>query len=82
MEKYVIVPYVLYGCKTLSILLRKLYIQTTFEKYGGEEYIGCRKEEVTYGRRMLNNKKLYDLSFCRQTNEEEENYIQDFGGKR
>jgi len=32
-------------------------------------------EELTYGRRMLNNKKLYDLFFCRQTNEEEENYI-------
>jgi len=38
-------------------------------------------EEVTYGRRMLNNKKLYDLSFCRQTIEEEENCIQDFVGK-
>jgi len=31
MEENVIVPYVLYGCKLLSILLRKVYIQTTFE---------------------------------------------------
>jgi hypothetical protein len=38
-------------------------------------------EEVTYGRRMLNDKMLYDLYFCRQTNEEEENCIKDFGGK-
>jgi hypothetical protein len=39
-------------------------------------------EEVTSGRRMLNNKKLYDVSFCRQTIDEKENCIQDFGGKK
>lgn len=47
----------------------------------GKEHIGPRVEEVTYGRRRLNNKKLYDMPFCRQTKEGGENYIQDFGGK-
>jgi hypothetical protein len=60
MYKTIILPAVLYGCKTWSLTLREEYRLTVFE-YRVRRIFGPKRDEVTEGWRKLHNEELHSL---------------------
>jgi hypothetical protein len=64
MQNYnIILPVVLYSCKTSSLTLREKYRQRVFENRVLRRIFGPKRDEVTGEWRRLHNKKLYIL-YC------------------
>jgi hypothetical protein len=59
--KTVILPVVLYGCKTWSLTLRKEHRLGLFEKRVLRRLFGPKRDEVTGEWRKLHNEELHDL---------------------
>jgi hypothetical protein len=61
MYKTIILPLVIYGCKTSSLTLREEHGLKVFENRMMKEIFGPRRDEVTGGCRKLHNEMLHDL---------------------
>jgi hypothetical protein len=59
--KTIILPVVLYGCKTLSLTLRKEHRLRVFENRVLRRIFGPKRDEVTGGWRNLHNEELHGL---------------------
>jgi hypothetical protein len=59
--KNIILPVVLYGCKTWSLTLREEHRLGVFEKRVLRRIFGPRRDEVTGDWRKLHNEELYNL---------------------
>jgi hypothetical protein len=59
--KTIILPVVLYGCKTLSLTLREEHILRVFENWVLRKIYGPKGDEVTGGWRKLHNEELHGL---------------------
>jgi hypothetical protein len=57
----VILPVVLYGCETWSLILREEHILRVFENTVLRRLFGPQRDEVTGGWRKLHNEELRDL---------------------
>jgi hypothetical protein len=58
-----ILPVVLYGCETFSLILREEQILRVFENRVLRRIFGPKRDEVTGEWRKLLNKELHDLYF-------------------
>jgi hypothetical protein len=56
-----ILPVVLYGCETWSLILREEHRLRVFEKRVLRRIFGPKRDEVTGGWRKLHNEKLHKL---------------------
>jgi hypothetical protein len=90
-------PVVLYGCETWSLILREEHRQRVFESRALRRIFGCKRYEVTEEWRKLHNEELHNLhlsqNFIRQIKSVgirwmghvvcmgEERSVQGFGGK-
>jgi hypothetical protein len=61
MYKTPILPVVLYGCETWSVILRKEHRLTVFENRVLRRIFGSKRDEVKGGWRKLHNEKLHNL---------------------
>jgi hypothetical protein len=59
--KTIILPVILYGCKTWSLTLREEHRLRVFENKVLRRIFGTKKDEVTGRRRKLHNEELRDL---------------------
>jgi hypothetical protein len=59
--KTIILPVVLYGCKTLSLTLREEHRLRVFENRVFRRIFGSKRDEVTGGWRKLHNEELHGL---------------------
>jgi hypothetical protein len=59
--KTIILPVVLYGCKTWNLTLREEYRLRVFENRVLRRIFGPKMDEVTAGWRKLHNEQLHDL---------------------
>jgi hypothetical protein len=57
----IILPVPLYGCETLSLILREEHKLRVFENRVLRRIFGLKKDEVMGGWRKLYNKELHDL---------------------
>jgi hypothetical protein len=85
--KTIILPVVLYGCETWSLILRKEHRLKVFENRVLMRTFGPRSDEVTGGWRKLHNEELHDLySFSKYNDLVEEDEMgracRTNGGKR
>jgi hypothetical protein len=55
-------PVVLYGCETWSLILREVCRLRVFENRVLRKRFELRREEVTGDQRSLHNEKVYDLN--------------------
>jgi hypothetical protein len=60
-HKTIILPAVLYGCETMSLILREEHRLKVFENRVLRGIFGRRKDEVTERWRKLHNEKLHSL---------------------
>jgi hypothetical protein len=65
-HKIIIVPVVLYGCKTRSLALREEHSLKVFENRVLRRIFGPRRDEIIGGWRKLHNEELHN--FCSSTN--------------
>jgi len=63
MHRIIILPFVLYGCETWSLILREERRQKVFENRVLRGVFGSKRDEVTGEWRKLNSKELNDL-YC------------------
>jgi hypothetical protein len=61
MWKNIILPVVLYGCETWSLILREEHKLTIFENRVLRRIFGPKRDEVTGDRRTLHNEELHNL---------------------
>jgi hypothetical protein len=61
MYKTIILPVVLYGCETLSVMLREEHRLRVFENRVLRKIFGLKRDEVTGEWRKLHNEELCDL---------------------
>jgi hypothetical protein len=61
--KTIILPVVLYGCETWSLILKKEYRLRAFENRVLRGIFGPERDEVIGGWRKLNNEELHNL-YC------------------
>jgi hypothetical protein len=61
MYKTIILPLVLYGCETWSLILREEHRLRVFENWVLRRIFGPKKDEVTGEWRKLHNEELRDL---------------------
>jgi hypothetical protein len=59
--KTIILPVVLYGRETWSLVLREEYILRVFEDWVLRRIFGWKRNEVTGGWRKLQNKKFHNI---------------------
>jgi hypothetical protein len=59
--KTIILPVILYGCKTWSLTLREEHRLRVFENKVLRRMFGPKRDEVTGGWRKLRNEELHDL---------------------
>jgi hypothetical protein len=59
--KTIILPVVLYGCETLSLMLREEHRLRVFENRVLRRIFGPKRDEVTGGWRKLHNENLHGL---------------------
>jgi hypothetical protein len=59
--KTIILPVILYGCETWSLILREEHRLRVFENRVLRRLFGPRRDEVTEGWRKLHNQALYKL---------------------
>jgi hypothetical protein len=59
--KTIILPVVLHGCETLSLILREEHRLRLFENRVLRGIFGPKRDEVTGGWRKLHNNELHDL---------------------
>jgi hypothetical protein len=59
--KTIILPVILYGCKTWSLTLREEHRLRVFENKVLKRIFGPKRDEVTGGWRKLHNEELHDL---------------------
>jgi hypothetical protein len=59
--KTIILPVVLYGCETLSLILREEHRLRVFENRVLRRIFGRKRDEVTCGWRKLHNEELHGL---------------------
>jgi hypothetical protein len=59
--KTIILPVILYGCKTWSLTLREKHRLRAFENKVLRRIFGPKRDEVTGGWRKLHSKELRDL---------------------
>jgi hypothetical protein len=59
--KTIILPVILYGCKTWSLTLREVHRLRVFENKVLRRIFGPNRDEVTGGWRKLHNEELRDL---------------------
>jgi hypothetical protein len=59
--KTIILPVVLHGCETWSLILRNKYRLRIFENRVVRRIFGPRRDEVSGGWRKLHNEELHDL---------------------
>jgi hypothetical protein len=59
--KTIILPVVLYGCKTLSLTIREEHRLRMFENRMLRRIFGPKRDEVTGEKRKLHNEELHDL---------------------
>jgi hypothetical protein len=59
--KTIILPVVLYGCETLSLILREEHRLRMFENRVLRRIFGPKRDEVTGGWRKLHNEELHGL---------------------
>jgi hypothetical protein len=57
----IILPVVLYGCKTWSLTLREEHRLRVFENRVLRRIFGPKRDEVTGGQRKLHNAEFYDV---------------------
>jgi hypothetical protein len=57
----IILPVVLYGCETFSLILREEQRLRVFEKKVLKRMFGPERDEVTGGWRKLHNEELHNL---------------------
>jgi hypothetical protein len=60
-SKTTILPVVLNGCETWSLILREEHILRVFENRVSRKIFGQKKDEVTGGWRKLHNEELHNL---------------------
>jgi hypothetical protein len=60
-SKTIILPVILYGCKTWSLTLREEHRLRVFENKVLRRIFGPKRDEVTGGWRKLHNEELRDL---------------------
>jgi len=63
MHRIIILPFVLYGCETWSLILREERRQKVFENRVLRGVFGSKRDEVTGEWRKLHSKELNDL-YC------------------
>jgi hypothetical protein len=63
MYKIIILPVILYGCKTWSLILREKHRLRMFENRVLGKICGPKRYEVAGGWRKLHNEELRDLYF-------------------
>jgi hypothetical protein len=59
--KTVILPVVLYGCETFSLILKEEHRLREFENRVLRRILGPKRKEVAGGWRTLHNEELYNL---------------------
>jgi hypothetical protein len=59
--KTIILPVVLYGCETLSLILREQHSLRVFENRVQRRIFGPKRNEVTGGWRKLHNDEIHNL---------------------
>jgi hypothetical protein len=60
-HKTIILPMVLYGCKTWSLTLREEHRLRVFEKIVLRRIFGPKRDEMVGGWRKLHNERLHNL---------------------
>jgi hypothetical protein len=60
-NRTIILPVVLYGCETWSVMLREEHRLRVFENRVLRRIFGPKRDDVTWGWRKLHNEELYGL---------------------
>ena len=66
-HRIIILPVVLYGCETRSLILKEERRRRVFENTALRRVFGTKRDEVTWEWRKLHNEELNDLYFSPNT---------------